>query len=92
MVLGYVKTVMDSPALSISFSNNRRRLRICYRSRDCEKRQLLAHVRQNREFIVDSGYTAEENSEEAFSESTINAFGFGPPPTTNRWWISHMVA
>ena len=27
MVLGYVKTVMDSPAFSISFSNNHRRLR-----------------------------------------------------------------
>ena len=41
---------------------------------------------------LDSGYRAEENSEEALSEPTINAFDFGPPPTTDRWRASHMVA
>ena len=34
-------------------------------------------------FILGSGYRAEENSEEAFSESTMNAFDFGLPPTTD---------
>ena len=42
--------------------------------------------------ICDSGYIAEENSEEPFCESTINSFDFGPPRTANRWRTSHMVA
>ena len=33
-----------------------------------------------------------KNSEEAFGESTINAFNFNPPPTTDRWPTSHMAA
>ena len=44
---------------------------------------LLAQVRQFRAFIVRviGGYWVEENSEEIFSESAINAFDFIPPPT-----------
>ena len=46
MILGYVKTIMDSPALPISFRNNHRRLRKFHRSRDCAKWQLLGQIRQ----------------------------------------------
>ena len=90
MVLGYVKTVMDSPHLFLKQSSQIDKF---YRSRDCAKRQLLAQVRQNRGFILDSGYRAEESSEEAFSESTTNAFDFDPLQLRIcRWWTSHMVA
>ena len=52
MLLGYVKTAIDSPGLSISFSKQSSQIEKFYRSRDYAKRQLLAQVRQNRGFIV----------------------------------------
>ena len=48
VVLGYVKTTIDSPSL---FQNNHRRLGNSYYA----KRQLLAQVRQNRDLWLDSG-------------------------------------
>ena len=52
MVLSYVKTVIDSPALSVSFQINPRELRNFYRFRNYAKRKLLAQVRHNRGFIA----------------------------------------
>ena len=51
MVLGYVKTVMDSPALSISLKQSSQ-IENFYQSRDYAKQQLLAHARQNQGFMV----------------------------------------
>ena len=84
MVLGYMKTAIDLPS---PFQNNHRRLGNSYYAK-----QLLAQTRQNRDLYSDSGYRAEENSEEPLSESTINSFDFGPHPTVNRWRTLHMVA
>ena len=50
-VLGYVKTVMGSPALFTSFSKESTQIEKLFTDLWTE-RQLLAQVRQNRGFIV----------------------------------------
>ena len=84
--LGYVKTAMDSPTLSISFQNYHRRLRNFYRSID---------------YANDNSWRRWYKMAVAFKWHT-NGSGiqwidnkrlqFDPPPTTDRWRTSRMEA